>query len=325
MLVRRMFGNRLDGGAAALNELLRLRPRAGVATVLRIALSVTVIAYLAHRIAQLGWEQVGSSLPRSPWFYAISLILYLLLPLSEVINYQLILRTALWSSFSVLLRKRVYNFAVFGYCGEAYFILWLRRHLRLADRKAVSAVKDNNVLSAMVSNGAAVLLSAALLISGRLEPLLGAVPGVAAYAGGCALAAIVCVPVMARFHRSILAIPATTAAAVAATHTLRVVVVQALLAVQWSIALPQVPLQTWLVLLAAQMLLTRVPFLPNQDLVVLGLGLSLADTVAAPAAAVAGMFVAAGALTQCLHLGVYALTSLDRSVRFGPAVPARAA
>ncbi len=325
MSLRRMLVNGRSGGVGALRKLLRLGQRAGVTTAVRVALSFAVVAYLAHRVAELGWAQVGNSMPGSPWFYAISFVLYLLLPLSEVINYQLILRTDLRSSFAVFLRKRVYNFAVFGYSGEAYFVLWLRRHLRLSDGKALSAVKDNNILSALVSNAVAVLLSAALLFSGRIEALLGAVPGAAVYAAGCALAAVVFVPVLLRFHRSILGIPGSTAAAVVAVHALRVLAVQGLLTLQWSVALPQVPFQTWLMLLAAQMLLTRIPFLPNQDLVVLGLGLSLAGSVAAPPAAVAGMFVAAGALTQCLHLVVYALTSFDRSVRSGLTAAAKTA
>lgn len=319
MVNRHTPGNGGHRGAAGFHELMRRVPRSsgtGKTAALRIATSVAVIAYLGYRVAELGWVRVSESLPTSPWFYTISLITYLLLPASEVVNYQLILETGFWRHFSVFLRKRVYNFAVFGYAGEVYFVAWLRRRLTLPHRKALSAVKDNNVLSALASNSVAVLLSAALLLSGRLEPLLGAVPGAATWIAACVLAVVVCVPVLARFHRSILGISGTTAAAVVATHTLRLLVVQTLLAVQWSIALPQVPFGTWLGLLAAQMLVTRVPFLPSQDLVVLGLGLSLAGTVAAPPAAVAGMFVAAGALTQGLHLTIYLLTSFDRSLRF---------
>ena len=132
---------------------------------------------------------------------------------------------------------------------------------------------------------------------------------------------MVSVPVVLRFYHNILGIKGSTAAAVVTLHILRVLAVQGLMAVQWSIALPQVPFQTWLIFLAAQMLLTRVPFLPNQDLVVLGLGLSMAGVLSAPTASVAGMFVAAGMVTQCLHLLVYVLTSFDSSIRFGPRVP----
>lgn len=280
----------------------------------RGALSLAVAAFLLWRLSGLGWSRVVSNLPHSPAFYAISFVIYLLLPLSEIMVYRCILGLDLRGCLPAFLRKRVYNFAVFGYSGEAWFILWAQRHLGLPYRTVISAVKDNNILSGLVSNSVTVILLIAFLLSGHRDDILEAVPGAAAWATGLCLAAVVLVPILLRFHRSILAVTPAKAGTVAVIHASRILLAQSLMALQWSIALPQVPAATWLMFLAAQMLLTRIPFLPNQDLVVLALGLSLAGMVAAPATAVAGMFLAAGALTQCIHLAVYAATSFDQTL-----------
>jgi hypothetical protein len=71
-----------------------------------------------------------------------------------------------------------------------------------------------------------------------------------------------------------------------------------------------VPMTTWLVFLTAQMVMTRIPFLPSQDLMVLGLGVALSSVVDVPAIAVAGMFVAAGALSQIANLVIFGWTSV---------------
>ncbi len=60
------------------------------------------------------------------------------------------------------------------------------------------------------------------------------------------------------------------------------------------------------------MVLTRVPFLPNTDLLFAGLGITLMAYVDGPAAEVAGMFLAAGALNQVLNLGLFILTTIKQ-------------
>jgi fructose-1-phosphate kinase PfkB-like protein len=57
------------------------------------------------------------------------------------------------------------------------------------------------------------------------------------------------------------------------------------------------------------MLLTRVPLLPNKDLMLLGLGITLANVVNVPATAVTALFLAGGATIQFLHLIVFFVTT----------------
>jgi hypothetical protein len=123
------------------------------------------------------------------------------------------------------------------------------------------------------------------------------------------------VTVAIHFRRRIISLTADRALAVLAIHVIRMLVVLALQAVQWSVVLTHVPFRTWLVFLTAQIVLTRIPFLPNKDLIFLGVGLGLSSMVDAPAAATAGMLLAGGTLTQGANLAVFVLTS------FGAPVP----
>jgi hypothetical protein len=104
-------------------------------------------------------------------------------------------------------------------------------------------------------------------------------------------------------------VPFRMAAKVTAIHGGRVLLILLLQTAQWAVVFPHVTFLTWLLFLTAQMVLTRLPFLPNQDLMLVGLGLSLTHYVNAPEAAVAGMFLVSGALFQAFNLGCFLLTA----------------
>jgi len=70
-----------------------------------------------------------------------------------------------------------------------------------------------------------------------------------------------------------------------------------------------VPADQWLLFLTLQMLVTRLPFLPNRDIVLIGLGVALAPLIAAPQAHVASMFVAAGVLSLIVHALIFLATA----------------
>ena len=175
--------------------------------VFQYALLACVVVYLIIRLSEVGWSDVLGELPESPLFYLIFVLRYLALPLSEIPTYEIVWRRPLWRRFSAFLRKRVYNFAVMGYSGEAFFTLWARRNLDLSDREIVAGVKDNNLISALVSNIATAILVTALFFSGRLMDELDALPGSAflfglAFASASSLAVAVIV-----FRRQIMDLP----------------------------------------------------------------------------------------------------------------------
>lgn len=268
-----------------------------------------VVVFLVLRLSEVGWGEVIDELPGSPLFYALFTLRYLALPLTEIPTYGLVWRRPLWRHFSAFLRKRVYNFAVMGYSGEGFFTLWARRTLDLSDREILAGVKDNNLVSALVSNIATAALILALFFSGRLTAELDALPGAAALfalafasAFGLAIAVIV-------FRRQIMDLPAGVMPRLVAINAVRIIFVLALhILLYWS-ALPGPPLSAWFVFVALQLVLSRAPFVPNLDIVFLTAAIHLAETVDAPEASIAGMLVAEAGLSQIFNVALFAATT----------------
>jgi hypothetical protein len=280
-----------------------------VLSVVQKLLSVAAAAFLAVKLYDIGWAELWAGLPRQPAFYLVFAALYLVGPLAEVLIY-----TRLWGAglraLPAFLRKRVYNELVVDYSGEAYLYLWAKRRLGVKDGRLLSTIKDVNLLSGVASNAVTLLLVAGFALSGYATLLQGLDAGaVRAVEIAASLAVAVMLAVML-FGRHLLGVSRGQAFGIGGIHFTRMVLVLVLQALQWSSALPEVPLSQWIMFLTAQMLLTRVPLLPNRDVMLMWLGVTLAPAIAAPEAHVASMFVAAGVLSLLTHAAVFGMTAL---------------
>jgi hypothetical protein len=269
---------------------------------LRWSLLGAVVIYLAIRLSALGWSELLMSLPQTPWFYLVFVLKYFATPLSEIPAYEIVWRRPLWGHVQAFLRKRVYNFAVMGYSGEAFFTLWARRALNLSDGEIVRGVKDNNLISALVSNAATALIVAGLFATGRLAREIDAIPGGALlFALGFGSAALLATAV-SLFRKTLMPLPEGVLPRLIAINGLRMVVVMALQTLLYATAIPGAPISAWAMFVALQLVLSRLPFVPNPDILFLTAALSLAATIDAPEAQVAGMLVAEAGLAQLLNI-----------------------
>lgn len=275
------------------------------------SLMVLIIGYLIWRLSQVGWRDVIDNLPSSPLFYLFFVLRYFALPLSEIPCYELVWRRPLWRYFTAFVRKRVYNFAVMGYSGEAFFTLWARRRLQLSDREILVGIKDNNLLSALISNLATVILIVALAVNGGLKPGLDALPGSTVLFSLAFLSAFVLSFAVIVFRNRLIELPKGVMPRLVGIHAARMAVIMILHAAMYSAALPGAALTAWFMFIALQLVLSRIPFVPNQDLVFLTAALSLSPIVGAPEAAIAGMLVAEAGLSQILNFTLFLATSHD--------------
>lgn len=289
-----------------------LREREDVQRALKIfryAIFAGVVAYLIYRLTNVGWGDVLENLPQSPWFYIFFLLRFLALPLSELAIYEIVWKTPLLKHFFVFIRKRVYNFAVMGYSGEAFLTLWARRRLNLTDKKIIVGVKDNNLLSAFMSNSATVLLIFFLAATDGLRAGLEAFPGAGLLFALAFLSAATLAILVMIFRRRLIALPPRVMPALLGVHGVRQILIIGLHAAMYAAALPGAPLQAWLIFIAMQLVLSRIPFLPNQDVVYLTAALTLSPIVGMPEAAVAGMLVAEAGLSQLFNAVLFAATA----------------
>ncbi|MCJ9430577.1 hypothetical protein [Kordiimonas marina] len=271
---------------------------------------LAVIGFLGYRLSEIGWHEVWAALPTTPWFYVILLVMYFIFPAFEILVYQSMWDAPLWRHFSIFVRKRVYNFAVLSYTGEAYLAFWARKRLPLSTKRIFATVKDSNILSALASNSFTVILLAVFFLTGELSVITKASPDYKMYLVLAVLVGAILVPVVVKFREHIISLEPQVARRVFLIHLVRLVVMLLLQTAQWAVVLPSVPFSAWLMFLTAQLVLTRVPFLPNTDLLLAGLGLTLMGYLDAPEAVVAGMFLAGGALSQLLNAIAFVGTSM---------------
>lgn len=288
-----------------------LRGRPGPA--LRVAgglFTAGVAGWVIHEVIEVGWLRVVESLPTTPWFYLVFSVMYLAAPLSEVFIFR-----RFWGPVSGLLpavlMRRLCSGHVIDYSGEAWLYMWARRRLGLPHARIAHAIKDNVILSAAVSTAFAVVVLGALAAGGwlvagaRLDGywgwLLAAPVLLAALAAGARA-----------LRRPVLSAPPSTAAAVCAAHLGRHAAVHVLQVCLWVVVAPSVPLTSWLTLLAAQIVLTRVPFLPGRDLVFVSAGLGLSGYLGVESAVVASILLTTAVLDRGLNLLLYLLCRWSR-------------
>lgn len=267
------------------------------------ALSVAVLGFLAQAIVALGWRAVLDVLPGNPLFYLLLATAYLALPGSELLIFRRLWGVR-WSSLGVFVKKRVLNDALFGYSGEAWLYFWARNRARLRDR-ALAGVKDVAITSALAGNLATLLLvlvALPLMRDGTLAELLS---GEAARAGAIGVAVVMAASVLVLLFRGrLLSLPPRDNRMAFAVACGRLVTAGALVLLAWWIALPHVGLGVWLLLGALRLVISRLPLVPNKDLLFTAVGVSLTG---AAQPQIAALLAATAAMTLIFHLISYAV------------------
>ena len=299
--------DRFSGPLAAIYERLARWQRQ-----LGWALAAAILVWLGWRLEAIGWTAVWQALPRSPFFYALVVGAYLVLPVADALIYRRLWGTRLRSSLGLFFRKRVYNSALVGYSGEVSLALWARGRVERSDAAILHAIKDVNLLSAVVSGCGGALLVVWLATRVPVDRLpSGAVVGWGVVTVAMALA----LPAVLLARRGTLAMTGGEIIAVLEIHAVRFALGLAALLAQWWIVLPGATGSALLVLLALYVLVGRIPFVPNRDVLFVGIALALSDKLALASAPLAGVLLATSALQQAFHLLVFALSALVRQAQ----------
>ncbi len=276
---------------------------------LQYALFALILGLVIWRLTQLGWADIAAHLPTAPAFYVFWALRFLALPVADMVAYGTIWQRPMGSHFPVFVRKRVYNYGVAGYSGEGFLILWASRTLGLTPVSALKNVKDGNILSAFTANVATLVLVAGLAVSGEVWRLAGVLPGGLPLFGLTFLVSLATVTVVVMFRRQLISVSRAQAGRILGVHGLRQVVQVTLMAAMYSAALPGVPFETWLLFAALFLVITRIPFLPSQDLAYMLGALSLASLTPVSADAIGGMLVGEAILAQAVNGVLFLATS----------------
>lgn len=269
-------------------------------------LTVAMVAGLAHELLDKGLAGLSRATPASWLFYLCFALLYMSPPTGDYIIFRRLWRIPL-GGLVALIKKRIANEVLLGYTGDAYFYAWARARATMV-AAPFGAVKDVTILSALAGNGITLLMMAiALPLGHQLIPpeKMGMVTGSAAVTVAISLPFLI-------FSRRVFSLPHRTLWWIFMVHCLRLAAGSILIALAWHFALPSVSVGMWLFLAAARLLVSRLPLVPNKDLLfanfailLIGQDQALSELIAFTAAltllvhvALIAVFGAAGLVTR---------------------------
>jgi hypothetical protein len=268
-------------------------------------LSIAIILAVINAFGARDLVELWQSLPRSPLFWLTLAALWAAVPVADFVIYR-----ALWGlpivGLAALFRKAATNELVFGYTGELQFYVWARRNADIPG-SPFGAVRDVSVLSALVGN----VVTIALLIMAL--PVLGRTP-INPWGPNLIWSAIALIGssiAVILFRHRLFALSRAQFWGIAAVHLVRAILVIVLFGTLWYLVQPTVTLGWWVILAAARQFVTRLPFLPNKDLVFAGLTAQLlsGDTNLTDTVVLVATLFAAG---QVLIGGALAVIDLVR-------------
>lgn len=302
-------GSPLSAGLIAGEDLAGLEPvrtlKSRWPMVLAGALTLAMIVGLGRQLFATGWHSLDKAMPDSWLYYLAFAILYLAPPIGDYVIFRRLWRIPV-EGLAALMKKRIANEVVLGYSGEAYFYAWARQRSQMV-AAPFGAVKDVMILSAMAGNVMTLLTTAlALPFAYRVLPpeyartLLIAIP----------IVIVMCLPFLI-FSRRVFSLERKALWFIFWVHMARLAVGCLFIAIAWHFALPGVAIGAWLILSATRMMVGRLPFVPNKDLVFS----TVTIAVLGEASALSSLMAFTAALTLLVHVTLAAGFGLHSLIR----------
>jgi hypothetical protein len=212
----------------------------------------------------------------------------------------------------VILRKRLLNTFMLDYSGEAFFYFWAQARLKLAPGMLIHGIKDSNVLSAGAGLAMVYVMVLALLATGGLQiPAFLSAHGWLYVVGGSLPLALCALLVLG--HRKLTALSPRQMSTTFGIHFVRAALVLTVEFGLWQLsgALPSAV--ACLQFVALRLVVTRLPLVPNKDLIFLGAGIAAAGMAKVSVTPVATVLVILAAADLILAATVASLAwLLDR-------------
>lgn len=233
------------------------------------AITLGILVAVLWQLHTLPLGEVLGSIPTKPVFWFLFAAYYLAAPLADWIIFRRLWRIPA-AGFAALTRKLIGNELLLGYSGELYFYSWARSRADLPGAP-FGAIKDVAILSALVGN------VTTLVMLGVAYPAFGLIDlGVRGRTYAVSIGIVLMTSLAAMlFRRRLFGLARPDLFFVAAVHLGRIIVMTALAALMWHVVLPGQPVELWLLLATMRLLLSRLPLLPNKDLVFAGVAVLL--------------------------------------------------
>ena len=231
---------------------------------LTMLISLAVLGASLHALGTIDLVHIRAMLPVSPGFWLLFAACYLAQPVSDWLIFRRLWRLPL-RGIVALIRKTISNEVLLGYSGELYLYAWARRNVPMKGTP-FGAIKDVAFLSAAAGNIATLLLLA------PVWPMLAHHAGLAPRIVILSIIAVTVAPILAlTLGDRLFTLRRDELAFVSVLHLLRIGVTMLLLAAVWHWLMPSASLRWWLLLAALRQFVSRLPFVPNKDIVFAGI------------------------------------------------------
>ncbi len=278
-----------------------------ISTAIRRFLTIALFAFVFWRLSTIGWRDVLRSVPLTPLTILLFFLCYNIQPIADFIIYNRLWKLPL-KALPVFFRKRALNEGVMDYSGEVFVLDWGKRSAVGTLGTVASNVKDVNILSIISSHLLTFGVVVYLLATHAFDTLLTIDPDMKMHVLLAIGFVVALLAATIGLQRKILAMNATDLSFIFGVHAARVIAFFGCSILLWSAAVPSVTFASWFLFMAAQLLASRLPLVPNRDLVMAGIGVALAPSLGSNAANVAGLFVGVSSAYLITNLAVVLLT-----------------
>ncbi|GAA0545957.1 hypothetical protein FHS83_000698 [Rhizomicrobium palustre] len=240
-------------------------------------------------LTKVGWENIYRSRPGSLPFYLVLLVPFFVQPIADLFIYRNLLGVGRQLPLWIFLRKRCLNSIMLDYSGEVYFFLWARKNLKVKDSTLLHAVKDSSVLSASAGLIVLWVMLLVLLLAGVVKiPVVSRGTWWIVAAGTLPL-----VFAVALFlgHKKLTQTSRRDMVITFALHFVRALTVMWLEYVCWWLSGALPTSGDCLKFVALRLLVTRLPLVPNKELIFVGVGVAAAGLMNISAPKVAAVLV----------------------------------
>lgn len=280
---------------------------------LRPALMIAVAGLLVYQLSEIGWQQIGESIPRSPLFYLLFCVGYCMLPLSELVLYGRAWKFNFRDALPVFFIKRVYNQDVVDYSGDVSVLVWARGRFGWRDADLARVIKDHSLISALAGHAVALIFPMLCFLSS--DP--ATIGHFADYESVGWICGLVVAPllVLASYlvRRKIFFLPDRELAAAAGIHLTRIMAGYLVVLSQWAVVMPEQPWHVWFILLTMQSVVGRLPTFLGRDFLIVSAGLAASKELGVQAGTAACVLLANGVLEKVVNAGVFLAAAATRS------------
>lgn len=257
---------------------------------LRWLFPLVLLGYVGYRLSALGWRDMWAARPANPGFYVMLVAQFFLQPLGDFLVYRNLWGAGNAPPLTVILRKRFLNSAMLDYSGEVFFYFWAQARLKLPRGMLIHAIKDSAVLSAGAGLAMVWVMALMLLATGGLHIPPSIAGNIWPYVALGSLPLWLCA-ILVLAHRKVTVLSRKQIAATFAIHFLRSLSVLTVEFGLWFLSGALPTAVACLQFVALRLVVTRLPMVPNKDLIYVGAGIAAAGMVNLPVAPVATVLV----------------------------------